>query len=181
MMKVKVKSVKTKKWDKRKTKKWDKTKNETNTKNETKQKQTNETKQKQANFCVSPFLVSILLFCQYSAQGTVCSGKFTFCFFFSMEWSNVILSGTSEFQNQNEEGPSKNCCDWVFNILGCFDMSRFVKGFGRGRGGDAENLTENHPKQYFVDSQRDMTALNDFHFGCPALNSQLWTGKLEFK
>ena len=29
--------------------------------------------------------------------------------------------------------------------------------------------------------QRDMTALNDFHFGCPALNSQLWTGKLEFK
>ena len=117
---------------------------------------------------VYPFVLPVL------CPGHCLFWKVYILFFFSMEWSNVILSGTSEFQNQNEEGPSKNCCDWVFNILGCFDMSRFVKVFGRGRGGEAENLTENNPKQYCdVDFQRDMTALNDFHFGCPALNSQL--------
>ena len=84
-----------------------------------------------AKICVSPFLVSILLFCQYSAQGTVCSGKFTFWFFFFLEWSNVILSGTSEFQNQIEKGLSKKCCNWVLDILSCFDVSIFAKVFGR--------------------------------------------------
>ena len=65
-----------------------------------------------------------------------------------------------------------------FSLL---DMSRFAKVFGKEGGGYAENWTENHPKQYCVDFQRYTTASNDFHFGCPALNFELWTGKLEFK
>ena len=87
-----------------------------------------------------------------------------------MEWLNVILSGTSELQNQIKEGLSKNCSDWVLDILVCLID---FESFWGGRGVDAENWTENYPKQYCVDFQRDTTASNDFHFGCPALNSQL--------
>ena len=50
-----------------------------------------------------------------------------------MEWSNVILSGTSELQPQIEEGPSKNCLDWVLDILVCLicrDSPKFLGGKG---------------------------------------------------
>ena len=52
---------------------------------------------------------------------------------FSMEWSNVILSGTSELQLQIEEGLSKNCLDWVLDILVCLicqDSPKFLGGKG---------------------------------------------------
>ena len=106
-------------------------KSETKTKTETKQN-CGQNNLSHAKFCV----FALLLSCSDSALPK-CPGH---CLFwkvyilgFSMEWSNFILSGTSELQLQIEEGLSKNCLDWVLDILVCLicrDLPKFLGGKG---------------------------------------------------
>ena len=118
-MKVKVKSVKTN--------------------NETKQKmRQNKNKQRtkwsvvRQILCFSfssvyPFVLPVL------CPGHCLFWKVYILGFSSIEWSNVILLGTSEFQNQIEEDLSNNCLHWVFDILVyliCRDSPTFLGGKG---------------------------------------------------